>query len=133
MRYEEAVERGYDGPPPWAGRNKQRYACCDRMCGARDCETCYPGCSDEDEDGDFDRSAEVTKVVTARKARKDTMGRVILPGDRVEVTRGFHYRPGGPRVGYYLNERRVKRGPGHDAPDAPQDTPNSYRTEDIPF
>lgn len=38
MTYEEAVSRGYGGPPP---RRRTRYACSDMMCGATDCETCY--------------------------------------------------------------------------------------------
>jgi hypothetical protein len=113
--YEEACDRGYDGPPP-GYRNRNRYRCggyasYDGHCGATDCDTCYPGgCDEEDED----RVEETTtrKRVIARKARSDRGGNEIRPGDTVVVFGGFSYIPGGPRVGYlpktYL---RIAKGP----------------------
>ena len=40
------------------------------------------------------------KVVTARKARVDRVGRAINPGDRVRETTYFKYEVGGKRIGY---------------------------------
>jgi hypothetical protein len=31
------------------GTNKYKFSCNDKMCGAEDCETCHPGCSEETE------------------------------------------------------------------------------------
>lgn len=51
MTYEEAVSRGYGGPPP---TRRKRYACSDMMCGATDCETCHgPGLCAYGEPGDY--------------------------------------------------------------------------------
>lgn len=51
LTYEEAVERGYDGPPP--GRHRPAgcggYANISGHCGATDCPTCYPATWDQDE------------------------------------------------------------------------------------
>jgi hypothetical protein len=30
-------------------RKRHAISCCDRMCGADDCETCHPGCSEPNE------------------------------------------------------------------------------------
>ena len=38
MSYEDAYDLGYDGPP-----SRNNYRCTDGMCGALDCERCYPG------------------------------------------------------------------------------------------
>ena len=48
MNYDEAVERGYDGPTP---RRRSTYGCSDMMCGALDCTTCYgPSAADYNEE-----------------------------------------------------------------------------------
>ena len=58
ISYEEAVERGYDGPRP--GR-KSGYRCggwgdYHGPCGAEDCESCHPGCNDEEEEEEEGRN-----------------------------------------------------------------------------
>ena len=56
MTYEEACERGYDGPPP--GWRPKTYNCSDGFCGAYDCYTCRgPAayeCDEEENDVDED-------------------------------------------------------------------------------
>ncbi len=116
MNYEEACERGYDGPPPgYRSRNRYRcggYASYNGHCGATDCDTCYPGGRDEE---DEDRVEETTtsKTVIARKARPGNSWRnEIRPGDKVRVTSGFSYTPGGPRLGYLPKTyQRIAKGP----------------------
>ncbi len=110
MSYDEACDRGYDGPPPgWERRQRNRYRCSDGYCGATDCSRCYPGgCDDEAREEDTTTS----KVVTARKARYAGTASEIRPGDRVRVTTGFSYVVGGPRLKYNPRTyRRVSCGP----------------------
>lgn len=113
-RYEEACERGYGGPPP---RKRTVYRCggygsYDGHCGASDCETCYPGCGDRDEEEGSEQETSKTKVVIARKARNQGhwYGE-IRPGDQVSVTSGFTYLSGGGRTGYFRSYTRIKKGP----------------------
>lgn len=79
-------------------------------CGATDCESCYPGGSDEDEDRE--ETMTTSKVVTARKARFVGKPNEIRPGDRVRVTSGFTYKSGGERTGYLRKSyQRLSKGP----------------------
>ena len=53
----------YDYEPPDDGRpepppKKRRYACRDRMCGALDCDNCYPGGEDRDEEEEKEKEDE---------------------------------------------------------------------------
>lgn len=56
ISYEDAVDQGYDGPPPgWERRQRAKYGCggyasATGHCGATDCPTCYPGSWDQDDD-----------------------------------------------------------------------------------
>lgn len=51
MTYEDAVDRGYDGPPPgWRRRRARENSCHDGLCGARDCPACYPDDWDDDDE-----------------------------------------------------------------------------------
>jgi len=55
-RYDEALERGYDGPPP---RRQRRHRCggwaeWSGPCGATDCESCYPGRSESDDEKEWE-------------------------------------------------------------------------------
>lgn len=79
-------------------------------CGATDCESCYPGGCAEDEDRE--EEATTSRIVKARKARYVGTFREIRPGDKVRVTSGFNYQPGGPRTGYLPKDyHRVMKGP----------------------
>jgi len=45
-KYEDAVEKGYDGPPPGSRKGPSGcggYAAYHGHCGATDCPTCHPG------------------------------------------------------------------------------------------
>ncbi len=118
MSYEEACDRGYDGPSPAQERRMRRryscggYASYTGHCGATDCATCYPGSWDQDDDEERIEEATTSKVVTARKARPGNTRTEIRPGDRVRVTSGFAYEVDGPRMGY-LPKRytRLAKGP----------------------
>ena len=83
------------------------YRTCDE-CGKR-YHASEGGCSCEEDNFEFHR---VTKVVTARRARFEGTAGEIRPGDLVERTTGFEYRPGGPRT-RYLKARyvRIEKGP----------------------
>jgi hypothetical protein len=123
--YEEACDRGYDGPSPAQERRMRRggggcggYASYNGHCGATDCSTCYPGSwdqSDEDEDEENIETVTTSKVVIARKARpsKGWGTSEIRPGDTVRVQGGFSYEVGGPRLGYAPKSyTRIAKGPG---------------------
>jgi len=70
------------------------------------------GCTNPRCHGDESRrSDETIKAVTARKARDDSYGNEVRPGDRVVVTSWFNYEVDGPRTGYCRSERRVRKGP----------------------
>ncbi len=86
--------------------------CTDRMCGAYDCNTCYPGSGYNDEEG-APGEVSTIKLVTAKKPRYAKWGErfEIKPGDLVEVRSGFHYLAGGPRTGYFRYYTRVQKGP----------------------
>lgn len=100
----------------YSNRNRNRYRCGGWAsyyghCGATDCDTCYPGGCEKDEDRVEETST--SKRVIARKARPGNgWDNEIRPGDTVVVFGGFSYIPGGPRVGYlpktYL---RIAKGP----------------------
>jgi len=117
MSYEEACDRGYDGPSPAQERRmRSRYSCGGYAsytghCGAYDCSTCYPG-GGYDEEEPEEQEALTSKTVTARKGRYEGTAREIRPGDRVRVTSGFTYVEGGPRTGYLSKGySRVSCGP----------------------
>jgi hypothetical protein len=114
MTYEEACDRGYDGPPPgWERRNRHRYSCGDGMCGALDCYRCRGAAALDFMEEDRDKEAIFTKDVVARKARHvGNPWHEIRPGDLVRVISGFYYKEGGPRTGYMDKEyHRLKKGP----------------------
>lgn len=80
-------------------------------CGATDCETCYPGGSDR-EDEDREEEVVISKTRTARKARYIGTSLEIRPGDTVRVVSGFSYKPGGPRTAYLPKSyTRIAKGP----------------------
>ena len=118
MSYEEACDRGYDGPSPAQERRMRRsryscggYASYTGHCGATDCSTCNPGGGDDEEEQE-EQETTTAKVVTARKARYEGTYREIRPGDRVRVTSGFAYKKDGPRTGYLPKRyHRVACGP----------------------
>jgi hypothetical protein len=83
-------------------------------CGATDCETCYPGCSDREEE-EPEGKVEVFKTVKARKARNVGQYNEIKVGDTVRVTSGFDYERGGPRIGYFRTYTRIAKGPAWDS------------------
>lgn len=128
MSYEEACDRGYCGPPP--SRRRRTYSCTDRMCGALDCDNCYPGGGyDEDEEDEYGEVV-TSKIVTARKARFEGTSQEIRPGDRVQVESGFEYKVDGPRLGYFRRYRRFTKGPAW--PKEKQD-PAFATDADLPF
>ncbi len=117
MSYEEACDRGYDGPSPAQERRmRRRYSCAGYAsytghCGATDCATCYPGGGWDDDEEQEELEATTSKVVTARKPRHTGTSNEIRRGDRVRVTSGFTYKPDGPRTGYLHKQyRRITRG-----------------------
>lgn len=114
MTYEEACDRGYDGPP--RGRRRRMYNCggpgsYHGPCGAPDCSSCRNGTMDDEPD---EEEVASSRVVVARKARRCWWGE-IRPGDTVRVTTGFTYIPGGKRTGYFKRFYRVAKGPAWEA------------------
>jgi len=97
-------------------RQRPRYRCggwasYSGPCGARDCESCYPG-YDPFEDAEPETGeAETFKTVTAHKPRFVGTTSEIKPGDRVCVRSGFCYVVNGPRTGYFRSYRRLTKGP----------------------
>ena len=56
-RYSDAVDDGYDGPPPGSKRRQKGcggYAAWRGHCGATDCPTCYPGSWDSEDSEELD-------------------------------------------------------------------------------
>ena len=114
-RYEDARDEARAERAPRRRRYRcGGYASYTGHCGATDCDTCYPGgCGDDEQEV---QETTTSKVVTARKARPGKGGvPEIRVGDKVRVTSGFTYKPGGERLGY-LPKRytRVAKGPAWD-------------------
>lgn len=112
MRYSEAVERGYDGPPP--RRHRRRRTCGEvaytyawtEPCGLQECSIC--GWDDEEPEEDL-----CTRVTHYHLAAKDYPEDGIEAGDLYARTTGFYYAKEGPRLGYMRPERHlVSRPPG---------------------
>lgn len=80
------------------------------------CNQCGCELDECESNGECERETTTSKTVTARKARNpDSLWNEIRPGDRVTVTSGFTYLPGGPRVSYLgRTYRRLSKGPAWD-------------------
>lgn len=116
--YEDACDRGYDGPSPAQERAAARAHRDD------DCDGCWY-CDPEGLNREHDSNV-IVRVVKARKARYtqvwDAETRVhkrvlyILPGDTVRVQSWFTYTNHGPRTGYHHNYFLVTKGAGWATP-----------------
>lgn len=95
------------------------YASYHGPCGAYDCDSCYPG-GGEDQDEVEEEEVSTVKVVTCRKARYGGTEREIRPGDTATRYSGFTYFPGGPRK-YFHSYTRISKGPAWPAEDLSAD------------
>ena len=113
--YEDAVDRGYDGPPSGGRRHQGQcggYASVTGHCGALDCETCYPGHEDSTYEETAIETVRSSKTRTAQKARFQGQPNEIRPGDKVSVSTGVRYQRGGARIGFLPRiHTRISKGP----------------------
>ena len=110
--YDHSGDDGRDHEHDLEDRPARRFRCggpasYHGSCGGTDCESCYPGGSDED-----GLEVRTSKIVKARKAHNLGMYDEVRPGDTAEVYGGFTYQPNGPRTGYTPKSyRRIAKGP----------------------
>jgi hypothetical protein len=97
---------------------RRRWEGCEVCCGEAGglapnpsgCPCCSPP-PEEKEEG----KVSFSRIVTARAPRSPAgierrRRNGILPGDRIEVTTGFYYIPGGERLRYFRVEYPVRKG-----------------------